>query len=389
MIILDKPYVSELLNQTIVRNQFPLINTESLSNFILSSKINFIEPKQAVETLLLQENPKVYSNSENAIDWVTKNLGTTKLPQYINLFKDKVKFRTLVQDMYPNFFFKEIPYVDLGKTDISSFPKPFILKPSIGFFSMGVYKIDNQADWDNMLKRIVIEMDEVRNIYPKEVMDSTNFIAEELIEGDEYAIDTYFNEKGEPVIVGILKHLFSSGDDVSDRIYYTSKKIIEQNLTKFNQFMHEVGKRANIKNFPVHIEVRITENGEVIPIEVNPMRFGGWCTTADLTTNAFGLNPYEYYFENKTPNWNELLKGKDGKHYCVVILDNSTGIPAKQIKGFDYEKVLKQFKKPLDLRKVNWLEYPLFGILFTETHEDNYAEIEAILKSDLKEFVIL
>ncbi|MDD4747896.1 MAG: ATP-grasp domain-containing protein [Salinivirgaceae bacterium] len=389
MIILDKPYVSDLLKQTLIKNQFPLINTESLSNFRLSNEINFVQPKQAVKTLLLQENPKVYSNSENAIDWVSKNLTTTKLPQYINLFKDKVKFRTLVRDMYPNFFFKEIPYVNLEKTDISSFPKPFILKPSIGFFSMGVYKIDNQTDWDNMLKRVDIEMGEVRNLYPKEVMDSTNFIAEELIEGDEFAFDAYFNEHGKPVVLGILKHLFSSGNDVSDRIYYTSKNIIEENLAKFNQFMQEVGKRANIKNFPVHIEVRVTAKGEVIPIEVNPMRFGGWCTTADLTTHAFGLNPYEYYFENRTPNWTELLQGKEGKHFCVVILDNSTGIAASEIKDFDYEKVLKRFNKPIDLRKVNWLEYPLFGILFTETNENNYAEIEAILKSDLKEFVIV
>ena len=387
MIILDKPYVSDLLKETILRNQFQLINTENLQVFPMPDGINFIECDKAKAELLTQEHPKLYSNSENAIHWVTENLGATKLPQYINLFKDKVRFRTLVQDMFPSFFFKEIPFSDLAKTDISAFPKPFILKPSIGFFSMGVYKIGNQTDWENMLKRIETEMDEVRDLYPKNVMDATNFIAEELIEGDEFAFDAYFDEQGEPIILGILKHLFSSDSDVSDRIYYTSKNIIEENLGAFNQFMKELGKRADIKNFPVHIEVRVTPKGEVIPIEVNPMRFGGWCTTADLTTHAFGLNPYEYFFSGKRPNWDELLKGKEGKHYCVVILDNSTGIAASKIKDFDYEKVMQRFKKPLDLRKVNWLEYPLFGIIFTETHVDNYAEIEAILKSDLREFV--
>ncbi|MCP3675252.1 MAG: ATP-grasp domain-containing protein [Gammaproteobacteria bacterium] len=32
-----------------------------------------------------------------------------------------------------------------------------------------------------------------------------------------------------------------------------------------------------------HDELRGDDKGTILPIEVNPMRFGGWCTSADIT----------------------------------------------------------------------------------------------------------
>ena len=119
------------------------------------------------------------------------------------------------------------------------------------------------------------------------------------------------------------------------------------------------------------------------------MRFGGFCTTADLTTRAFEFNPYEYLFSQQKPQWKELLKNKDGKHYCLIILDNSTGYFPEQIQSFNYSALLAKFEHPLELREMDIHKYPVFGMLFTETRTENYAEIEAILKSDLKEYVTL
>jgi hypothetical protein len=224
--------------------------------------------------------------------------------------------------------------------------------------------------------------------YPIEVVNQSNFIIEQLITGDEYAFDAYFNDKGTPVVLGIYKHLFSSDADVSDRVYFTSKDIIEEQLKPFTRFLEEVGERAKLRNFPLHVEVRI-ENGTVLPIEINPMRFGGWCTTADLTTKAFNFNPYIYFQQQLTPDWSSILADKAGKNYCMVILDNSTGYPANNIGTFNYEKMMARFENPLDMRKNDWTKYPVFGIMFTETRQDNFEEIEWVLKSDLKDFVTL
>jgi len=50
---------------------------------------------------------------------------------------------------------------------------------------------------------------------------------------------------------------------------------------------------------------------------------------------------------------------------------------------------MERFEKPLDLRRNDWNKYPVFGIMFTETRQTNFEEIEWVLKSDLKEFVTL
>jgi hypothetical protein len=73
--------------------------------------------------------------------------------------------------------------------------------------------------------------------------------------------------------------------------------------------------------------------------------------------------------------------------YALIVLDNSTGIDASNITSFDYDKLLGDFENPLELRKLDHREYPVFGFLFTETKSNNMAELEHVLRSDFKEYV--
>lgn len=184
---------------------------------------------------------------------------------------------------------------DLDQIDLTELPMPFIIKPSVGFLSLGVHKVVNENEWQKVKQDIQDEFTNARNLFPIEVVNASSFIIEEVIEGDEFAFDAYFDNKGDAVVLGISKHLFASEKDVSDRVYFTSKELIQKHLKQFKDFVQALGDRAEIKNFPVHVEVRVDEEGTLIPIEVNPMRFGGWCTTADLTNKATGLNPYHCF----------------------------------------------------------------------------------------------
>jgi hypothetical protein len=252
---------------------------------------------------------------------------------------------------------------------------------------MGVYKVSNIHEWGNAIEAIRTEIDQVKNLYPQEVMDPSAFIIEQCIDGDEFAVDAYFNSLGEPVILNILEHVFSSDSDVSDRVYMTSKKLIETNLKEFTEFAAKIGRLAGVKNFPVHIELRRDCSGILLPIEVNPMRFGGWCTTPDLAYLAYGFNPYLYYYLQKQPDWAEILKDKENRLFSVVVLDNSTGLKAEEIESFDYKRLISTFERPMELRKIDFKHYPVFGFLFTDTREDNFIELKNILDSDLNEFV--
>ena len=126
-----------------------------------------------------------------------------------------------------------------------------------------------------------------------------------------------------------------------------------------------------------------------MPIEINAFRFGGWCTTADMTSHAFGFNPYEYFFKGQKPDWKSILSKTNDSLYSIIVLDNSTGQDGKIIKAFDYDLLCSGFSNLLELRKVDYKEYPVFGFIFAEIKRDAFAEIERISASNLREYTIL
>jgi hypothetical protein len=389
MILIDHPYVSNFLIETIKTNQFPIVSTKAANELISYKSLNWISEKEAIQKFKENPNQPIYSNSENVISWVENNLGFTKLPSQIAIFKDKIKFRGLLKDVYPNYFFIGIAFEELDSLSITDLKFPFIIKPSVGFFSLGVHKVDAPSEWPSILAKIQREINHIKGFYPSEVLNTNNFIIEECIEGEEFAVDCYFNSKGEAVILNLMHHIFSSGKDVSDRIYSTSKEIIETNLPIIQQFVDVIGEKANLKNFPIHIEVRIDTNAVIIPIEVNPMRFGGWCTTGDISYVAYGINSYEYFLHQKKPNWDEILKSKKDKIYSLVLLDNNSGIKEENIQSFNYKALLEDFEKPLVLRKIDFTKFPIFGFLFTETSTENKQELTEILHSNLTKYITL
>ncbi len=387
MFFVDKPYISDFFKTTVRDNAIPIVGTDIATELGLYEGTKIVDKDRAAEIAQETVNPIIYTTSENSIGWIAKHLSFTNLPEKIELFKNKLKFRVLTKSIFPDFYFKEVRVEDLKKIQFDELPLPFIIKPTVGFFSMGVYKVANIEEWNQTIASITAEIEQIKDIYPKEVLNPDSFIIEQCINGEEFAVDAYYNSAGKPIILGIFKHAFASDNDVSDRVYISSKDIIEDNLKEFTDFAGQIGKLAGVKNFPVHIELRRENHGTILPIEVNPMRFGGWCTTADATFLAYGFNPYVYYYSQKEPNWAEILKEKGGKLFSIIVLDNSTGINVDKISAFDYEKLLATFEKPLELRKIDFKQYPVFGFLFTETREDNFIELKNILDSDLGEFI--
>ena len=389
MIILDKPYVSDFLIKTIMDNDIPVIKTKQMADLVFPDGFPWISEKKAIERFKTDNKLPLYTNSENSIDWISTHLGFTDIPDKINLFKDKVRFRKLIRSLYPDYYFESLDLGHMQMMEKMALSYPLILKPAVGFFSMGVYKLRKPADWRSVQHTIKKEIEHVGHLYPKDVFNATKFILEACINGREFAIDAYYNEDGIPVILNIMEHYFSSDEDVSDRLYITSSVIIRRYLSRFEELLAEIGELAHLHNFPVHVEVRLTDSGEIIPIEVNPLRFGGWCTTADMAAMAYGFNPYVMYQNGDAPDWDVLLRDKENKTYNIIVLDNSTGYSGEEIEDFNEQKLLVQFDEILDYRPVDFRKYPLFGFLFVETNIDSSEAVEAILRSNLKEYLLL
>ena len=387
MFFVDKPFISNFFKETVRDHSIPVVGTDISRELDLYPETKIITEAEAIRAVQDSGEQLIYTTSENALGWIINNLSFSDLVGKIELFKNKISFRELTRLLVPDFYFKAVKIEDLANLSYPGEDLPLVIKPATGFMSEGVYKVKNAVDWERIKNLVLASKGEKQDLYPKEVVDPRTLIIEECIKGEEFAVDLYFDSTGEAVVLNILSHTFSSSDDVGDRIYTTSKEIIENNLLEFTKFSADIGKLAEVKNFPAHLELRRNPNGTLIPIEINPLRFGGWCTTADLTYLAYGFNPYVYFYSQLKPDWPELLKDKAGKLYSIIILDNSTGIDPARIVDFDYQQLLSGFENPLELRKFDFNEYPVFGFLFTETNTRNEIELQRILTSDLKEFI--
>lgn len=387
MILIDKPYVSDFLKETLEKTQIQVIKTPFAEKELSGFSIRFVTEQEAVNLFDGSAKVPLYTNSENAIEWVENHLPRSAFAANNKLFKNKILFRELIKPMYPDFFFLGIPFDELDELDISNFSYPFVIKPAVGFFSLGVHIVENAAAWKNTLVKIKREIEIQKGVYPEIVLNTSQFIVEQNIEGDEYALDCYFDSAGKVTILNIMHHLFSSGKDTNDRVYSTSKQIVENNIQKMETFLQSIGNLANLKNYPAHVEVRVDAQGKVVPIEVNPMRFGGWCTTADLTWFAYQFNSYEYYQKGLKPDWNKVFEGKENSEYSLIVLDNSTGKEPSEIKEFNYDKLIQNFNNLLHLRKVNHQKYLIFGFAFIETSIEDKSELNFILHSNLTEFI--
>ncbi|AWH73130.1 ATP-grasp domain-containing protein [Dokdonia sp. Dokd-P16] len=385
MFLIDKPFASDFLIATIKENDYPIIATPVAKSIAQDDTLNWIDEQDAVA--IYKDNPDttLYSNSENALVWIEQHLGDSTLARQINILKDKVQFRELTKSLFPDFHFQKLSLTDVHLLDSATLKFPFVIKPSVGFFSIGVHIIQDQNDWEQAKNELHPE--KLKSIFPKNVLDTTYFIIEEFIQGEEFAIDYYHNANGEVVILNILHHLFSSGKDTSDRVYCTSKEIITIHSAAIHEFLNALGQELQLKNFPAHAEIRIDASGKITPIEINPLRFGGFCTTGDSLGVTVDFNSYVCFRESKKPNWDHIFKGKEDKVFSIIILDNSTGIPAEDIKSFDYKKIAAKFEKPVLVRPLDIHSYPVFGFIFTETSLGNERELTDILISDLKEYV--
>lgn len=372
MIILEQPYVSDFLIDTIKKNNFKVLDNEIARQYL------------GAEFLVDGEHADlIYTNSENSIDWVATHYKNEPIYKMIELSKDKAAFRSCLKEVYPDYFFKKVSLDELSEIKTDELNFPLILKPNTGFLSFGVYTIKNEEQWNSVILNIKNDIKKFENVFPSCVVDTTSFIIEELIEGREFALDAYFNFQGEAVILNIFEHPFFNEDDVSDRAYFTSKEILVEYLDKFKSVLDKIGAKGNYKNFPFHLELRANKD-KIIPIELNPMRFCGWCIT-DIANFAWGINVYEYFLNQKTPNWDEIIKNASDDIFYFTIGDIPSNIKKEDIKEIDYEAYLKNISNPINIRKIDYKTKPVFAIVFAKTN--NSDEIKNLLKLDMEKFV--
>lgn len=380
IIVPDAPFVSDLLSDFIKRSGIKILKNDFTDNDERLRLSEAADEKQLKQDIADGKNVIVYSNSENSLSRILKLFEGTEFAEKVGFFKDKYRFREILKQLYPDFYYKKLSRRELEELDSLSLPYPLVLKPQCGFLSLGVYPLYSAQDFENAVKEIQNEV----NSFPEDVVNFDNFLLEQMIGGEEYAVDAFFDSSGKPVVLNIFHHPFTGEQDVGDRIYVTSPSLIANELEEVTLFLDKLANIVELKNFPFHIELRKDKNG-LIPIECNPLRFAGWCTT-DLAYYAYKISTYDYFFNDKKPDWKKILAECESGFYYFSIAEVPKNISREDIAMFDYEHFYKQFS---DCRKMYSFDFkvnPVFAVLFG--HCKDSGEVQEILHRDLLPFII-
>ena len=144
MFLIDKPYVSDFLLETISVNKYPIVATEVAMELAGHLNMNWISEQAAIIAINNDQNLPIYTNSENSISWLAKNVPNSSTTKIATLFKNKALFRELIKSSFPDFYYKTIHLEEIQWLDDELLPYPFVIKPSVEFFSLGVYIIHDK-----------------------------------------------------------------------------------------------------------------------------------------------------------------------------------------------------------------------------------------------------
>lgn len=380
MVILDAPYASEMLLDWLEESQHPVLAND-FTRGLEGRALHLVDDAEAAA--LVNAGQRVYTNSENALAWLAENTQVEALARGIELFKDKLEMRRALASLDEDVFFREVSADELAAVDFDELPDRVVLKPTVGFCSMGVYVITSRDEWDAALTDIQRDAERWQRMYPESVVDAQRFIIESYIDGQEYAIDAFFDSEGRAQVLNVLKHDFASPEDTSDRLYTCGPAIYREMAPVFTEWLDKVNQVIDVRDLPVHVEVRV-EDGHVSPIEFNPLRFAGLGGT-DVSQHAFGFKTYQAYLEDALPDASAYEGDGTDAVYTMSLLNPPADTDGTET--FDYDAFAARFSDVRGFHRFDVSKVGSYGFLFVRADSLESPELDFLLHDDLREFI--
>ena len=236
MFVLDSQYTSEVLLDFLESSGEPVLDNAAARKWAQTRTLNLASA--------LQPGERIITASELHLDQV-KSICSPETRRAIELCKDKAAMRKALEPLYPDYTFFSCTANELGALDPETISYPVVVKPVTGFFSLGIYPAFDAAEWNAACADISAHSDEWQSGYNETVVNDNAFLVESYIEGDEFALDAYFDDAGTPVLLNIFAHEFAGREDTSDRLYYCSKRVMEAQMERMTAFFRSA--RTTIK----------------------------------------------------------------------------------------------------------------------------------------------
>ncbi len=166
---------------------------------------------------------RLYSNSENAIGWIARAPRQNRPAQDgRDCSRTRSRFGSWWPTCIPTTASAVCASTSCARSTRQAYARPSSSSPPSGssaWASTWSTRPRHGRPWSPRLER---EVKTFASIYPDQVLGLDRFVVEEVIPGEEFAVDAYFDASGTPVLVDVYAHLFASADDVSDRVYLTN-----------------------------------------------------------------------------------------------------------------------------------------------------------------------
>lgn len=378
MVILERPFASDMMVETLEKNSIPVLKNEMSQERVLNGKV--LSDNEFCEEY--KKTGKLYTVSENALGWIYDHIQDKRFLDGISIVKDKSAFRKICRDIYPDFFFKEVNINEMAQLNTDSIVFPCVIKPSVGFLSKGVFVVHNPEEYRKAVETLQQDFAKAGADFPEFVVGKSRFLIEEYIHGEEYAVDAYYDENENPVILNIFHHKFMDESDTSDRLYMTSKGLFDQYEEPFTRFLTNLNNTLHLRNFPMHIEFRY-DGKKAVPIEINPLRFTGFCLN-ELQVFISGQHPMLSFLKGRRVTKDEMWKGREDFTYAFTVLDLPKG---DEDKAFDDEKFSADFPGVIDVRLVPDKTSGVAATVFLKVETANVQAFDRIMSLDMHEYM--
>jgi hypothetical protein len=322
--------------------------------------------------LHFSQDDKVCIDSEAAIELVTSRINDPAKQQAVRLLKDKYAFRQMLGNLYPQYQYQLVKANDIQSLKID---RKSIIKPVKGVFGTAVKIIDRDTDLTSLGGELQAELLKNKSIFSDSVLSQDDFLVEQYIEGEEYAVDMFYNSVGDPCITNIYHHPIPANRSYLHVIYYSSKVVFDRIYTKAKAFFTVLNKILNVTNLTIHGEFKL-DGEDFVPIELNSLRFGGM-GLGNMVFHGLGVNPYIYFLNDLEPDWQTIWHDKDQDLFTFFIAYNGANIDLTIHKP-NYQLLEQQFTEILFKQYFDYQHQVALGIYFLKETNQNLLMLLAI-----------
>lgn len=165
---------------------------------------------------------------------------------------------------------------EFNPDDFKTFNYPLIIKPSDRSGSLGVIKVDSLEECKAAIENAI------------SCSFSKTCVVEEYIKGKEVSVET-ISLKGDHKIITITDKVITAEPYFVELAHHQPSALPEAIQTKIKDITYTILNATKVENGASHVELMITENGDVYPIEIGS-RMGGDFIGSDLVQLSTGFD---------------------------------------------------------------------------------------------------